>query len=338
MKNFNEKELNGKTILGVGPVSKITVDVALDLSKWRKVPIWLIPSRRQVECKAQGGGYVNGWSTEEFVKYVKEIDSDNLISFVRDHGGQYQGAKYENAKADYEAAIKSFKVDIAAGFDVLHVDSSKASPFMTDTILSELNDDRVDYEVNIDAHSAKLTYIESFKVWLSPLLKHQNIKFIAGNTGLFVYEAKNTNYLSRQTLDALLDLADKTNTTYMQHNCDYLRDDVMIELRKAGVKVVNVAPEYGVVETTALLEYLEIYGLKQERDAFISMVAAGDKWVKWFDHVGNASDLDKCLVSGHYYLNSPLVLELKEKFPLINDFCFDRVYEKMSHHLDLLGW
>ena len=32
----------------------------------------LIASRRQIECKALGGGYCNNWSTEEFSKYVKK--------------------------------------------------------------------------------------------------------------------------------------------------------------------------------------------------------------------------------------------------------------------------
>jgi hypothetical protein len=342
MKDFNDKnQLDDRTVLGVGPVSKITVDVALELSRQRKCPIWLIPSRRQVECKELGGGYVNGWSTEEFVKYVKDRDGDHLISFVRDHGGPKQGKVFKDEREDYEASLISFREDIRCGFDILHVDLSNLHEYYPkiEPILSDLNEDNIAYEVNIDKHSAKLTATNFFETWIEDVInKFGNVKFIAGNVGLFVYEAKNTNFVDKNTLKELLRIAYKTDTVYMQHNCDYLRDEIFLELREAGVKVVNVAPEYGVIETTALLGYLDAHNLKHEKDAFISLVASGDKWKKWFDHVGAASDLDKALVSGHYYLNSPFVLGLKERYPMIDAWCFNRVQARMNHHLDLLGW
>lgn len=344
MKNLLDKlrDVGNKTILGVGPVSKVTTDVALDLSKWKKIPIWLIPSRRQVECASLGGGYVNGWSTEEFSKYIRERDMDGLVTLVRDHGGPKQGKTYSDDKEDYSSAITSFNADIDSGFDVLHIDLSNSDLSTMSSVLIDLykkDKENTLYEVNIDKHSAHLTNVRNFEAWLNDLLPNcNNAKFIAGNTGLFVYEGKNTNLLDQKTLNGLLELANKTNTIYMQHNVDYVRDEIFVELNAAGVKIANVAPEYGLVETKAMLDYMDMFGLDIEKKQFISIVANSNKWVKWFSHVGNASDLDKCLVSGHYHFSHPFVVDLRKKYPQMEHVCYNKVQERMCHHLKLLGW
>ena len=53
----------GVTLLGAGPMSKTTVDVIVDLAQKFDKPIAMIPSRRQIECEALGGGYVFNWTT-----------------------------------------------------------------------------------------------------------------------------------------------------------------------------------------------------------------------------------------------------------------------------------
>ncbi len=75
MKNFNKifNIINDKkTLLCVGPMSKNIVDASIELSDKKNIPIVLIASRRQVDTKDFGGGYVNGWDTGAFSKYVKK--------------------------------------------------------------------------------------------------------------------------------------------------------------------------------------------------------------------------------------------------------------------------
>ena len=68
-----------------------------------------IPSRRQVDYN---GGYVNGWTTEEFSKY---IDGRTIIE--RDHAGAGQGYVdddgYESLKDDCQYV------------DIIHIDPWK---------------------------------------------------------------------------------------------------------------------------------------------------------------------------------------------------------------------
>ena len=54
------------TLLGIGPMSKNCVDITIDLANKYNIPLMLIASRRQIESKDLGGGYVNNWTTEEF--------------------------------------------------------------------------------------------------------------------------------------------------------------------------------------------------------------------------------------------------------------------------------
>ena len=60
------------TLIGVGPMSKNCVDVSIDLANKHNIPIMLIASRRQIDSKEFGGGYVNSWDTHTFSKYVQK--------------------------------------------------------------------------------------------------------------------------------------------------------------------------------------------------------------------------------------------------------------------------
>ena len=45
-------------------MSQNCIDVVINISNTKKIPIQLIASRRQIECSQLGSGYVNNWSTE----------------------------------------------------------------------------------------------------------------------------------------------------------------------------------------------------------------------------------------------------------------------------------
>jgi tagatose-1,6-bisphosphate aldolase non-catalytic subunit AgaZ/GatZ len=116
------------TMLGVGPMSKNCVDATIDIANSLKIPIFLIASRRQIECKDLGGGYCNNWNTESFSKYVLKKDKKKFIILSRDHGGPFQGNTEQEKKNNYfqtlKQAKKSFKVDIDNNFKIIHIDTS----------------------------------------------------------------------------------------------------------------------------------------------------------------------------------------------------------------------
>ena len=116
------------TLLAVGPMSKNCVDATVELSNSHSVPIMLIASRRQIDSKVFGGGYVNGWDTAAYSKYVQDKDKKKLIFLSRDHGGPWQNniEKQEKftPKQAMTSAKESYMCDIDAGFKFIHIDTS----------------------------------------------------------------------------------------------------------------------------------------------------------------------------------------------------------------------
>ena len=82
----------GRTLLGVGPMSKNIVDACIELVEQYNVPLMMISSRRQIDSDIFGGGYVNNWSTERYSNYIRSKSPNNKIILCRDHGGPWQNS------------------------------------------------------------------------------------------------------------------------------------------------------------------------------------------------------------------------------------------------------
>ncbi len=116
------------TLLGVGPMSLNCVDAAIELANEYEIPILMIASRRQIDSEEFGGGYVNNWSTGEFAHYVTDKDKKGKILLARDHGGPWQSIREQEEQLGLRRAMdsakSSFRADIEAGFQILHIDPS----------------------------------------------------------------------------------------------------------------------------------------------------------------------------------------------------------------------
>ena len=119
---------NRSTLLCIGPMSKNCVDATIELANDHKVPLTLIASRRQIDAEAFGGGYVNNWTTKEFADYVIDHDKHGKVYLARDHGGPWQSEKEKEAKMTLRRAMDSakhsYREDIDAGFQMIHIDPS----------------------------------------------------------------------------------------------------------------------------------------------------------------------------------------------------------------------
>lgn len=115
-----------RTLLGVGPMSQTCVAATAELAAEYNVPLMLIASRRQIDCAAFGGGYVENWTTEAFAETVKQAAPDGRLILCRDHGGPWQGNNEASFSADeaMARAKQSYAADIASGFGVIHIDPS----------------------------------------------------------------------------------------------------------------------------------------------------------------------------------------------------------------------
>lgn len=330
--------------LGIGPVSKNTVDACLVAAYVRRQPLMLIASRTQVETSRYGGGYVEGWTSEDFANYVRQRDRDRLILICRDHGGPYQHhVEHEAHLTDSEvmkSAITSFREDIQSGYHLLHIDTSKdrngeASFANAVTRLVNLygacfeiaqsEGRRIMFEIGVEEQGPDagdpVEFSHRLKHIISMLeaLGLPNPTFAVAQTGTMVAETGNVGIFAAApdkvttTVEQLADITRREGIALKAHNADYLNPRAIRLLFASGVDAINIAPEFGVIETRALIVLMEQLGLLRERDAFVELAYESNAWQKWMTHDTFASDYDRAVIAGHYVFNTSQFREIKQR-------------------------
>ncbi|WOJ89512.1 class II D-tagatose-bisphosphate aldolase, non-catalytic subunit [Methylocapsa polymorpha] len=335
------------TLLGVGVVSKTAVDAAIDLANEYNVDIMLIPSRRQVDMDSLGGGYVHGWNAQRFADHVRARDRGGRILMCRDHGGPWQNtveiAKSLSPAQAMESAKQSYREDIEAGFSVLHLDTSvtpEGEPSAEDALARlfelyrycdqtsrELGRD-IAFEVGTEEQDSLSHSMEAFFTTLERIVAFCNAEglqkptFVVAQTGTKVMEARNVGLLdnpyriegalpSEVFVPRLIKGLQRFDIFLKQHNTDYLSDEVLKWHPWLGIHSANVAPEYGVAETRALLRLLYGSRLDHHCERFLELAYNSRKWEKWMLPDTTASDRDRAIIAGHYVFSTDTFQELK---------------------------
>ena len=97
------------------------------------------------------------------------------------------------------------------------------------------------------------------------------------------------------------------------HNTDYLSDDALKWHPRLGIHAANVAPEFGVQESMALIKFLKEHGLNKYVERFLEISYNSDKWRKWMIPNTKATDEKKAIISGHYIFSNSSFLQLKDE-------------------------
>lgn len=339
--------------LGVGPMSKNTVDAAIEVAYAHRERIMLIPSRRQVDSALLGGGYVERWDTGQFAKYVRAADPDGLVLLCRDHGGPWMNPA-EAGLGEREAmasSMASFRADIEAGFDLLHIDTSNGpagtpppTGVAVDRLLelydgcraaAEEHDRAVLFEVGVEEQGTDTNDPAEFAATtgrIRDVLAANGLPapvFVVAQTGTKVVETENAgaflaapNAVSH-TVSALAGGVTGLGANLKAHNMDYLPGAAVRRLMSAGVAAINVAPEFGVVETRALLRTMRELGMHREHAEFVALACASGAWRKWLRPNSAAGDLERAEICGHYVFSTTEFLEIKAR---------------VEHRCQAVGW
>ena len=348
-KIFNQIKKKRATLLGVGPMSLNCVDSVIEISNYERIPIMLIASRRQIDSKDFGGGYVNNWSTEDFSKYVFNKDKLGQTYLARDHGGPWQSDLERNEKFGIrqamESAKNSYKIDIDSGFQILHIDPSidiHGQLSIEDSLdrLFELYDfccnyarkqgKEIVYEVGTEEQSGSTNSQEELRFTLSKIHEfceknnYPKPTFVVIQTGTRVKELRNVGSLDSPfrvkneippeiQIPQMINICQEYQILMKEHNADYLSNEVLSWHPRLGIHAANVAPEFGVTETKALLEILENNGLEDLANQFLKISYDSGKWKKWMISGNETSDRYKGIIAGHYNFSKPEFIELKDK-------------------------
>ncbi len=396
LKNNNVK----CTLLGVGPVSEIVTRATLQACKNYDCPAIFIASRNQVDLESLGHGYLMGGMDQAgFVglinKIKDEVGYDGPVYICRDHGGPWQrnielDEKYRQDKA-MQIAKESFKADIEAGFNYLHIDPTKCPlEFTLDDICDwtiELEEyceqvrksagkGAIDYEVGTEDIKGGLTTADTFRAFLEKLtgkLKDKGLPLptcVVAQTGTLTKIDRNVGCLDKEQIKKLVKIAAEYGVGLKEHNGDYLSAASCRVHPELGITGMNVAPEYGLVETDACLHLADLEQklvregwLKAEdasnlRELLLELTWKTSPWKKWMTEDIKQLPVEKieadsalrlliARVCGHYVYDMQAVLEARAKlykninsFKLADDaeaFVTEKVRDSIEFYMEPFG-
>ena len=310
----------------IGPMSKNIVDAIIEFCTNTGNIIGLIPSRRQVEWD---GGYVNNWTTEEFSKYV------TTLPLQRDHGGPGQGN-------DDDDGFESLAYD-AKHFQLIHIDPWKKYPKYTDGLEKTIEMIKFAYNINpqlifeVGTEEAIRPFeadelnqlVVDLQVAL-PKEVYERIKYLVIQSGTSLKGTDQTGEYNSDRLKQMIEVAKHHGLISKEHNGDYIPVEVIKEKFDLGLDCINIAPEFGLIET---LTYLSEIKDEKTFDRFWQICYDSKRWVKWvnpgFDPYVNKEQLIK--ICGHYVLTNPeFISEIKSQFPNIDTKIKNNVTRKLK--------
>jgi len=314
----------------IGPMSKNVVDTTIEFCNETNNNIGLIPSRRQIEWD---GGYVNNWTTKQFSDYVKSKTKNILL--VRDHSGPNQGT-YK------DPGYVSLAVDTQL-LDIIHIDPWKKYPTfdlgLKETISMieycyNLNPN-TQYEIGTEEAIRRFEPYElnnlvlELKSRLNPEVYNQ-IKYLVIQSGTSLKGTNQTGNYDSDRLKEMISICKHYNLISKEHNGDYIPVSTIKEKFDLGLDSINIAPEFGLIET---LTYLDEIKDNELFEKYFQICYDSKKWVKWvnedFDPHSNKKELIK--ICGHYVLSNPeFLVNIKPYFPDIDTKIKSNINNKLK--------
>ena len=314
----------------IGPMSQNVVDCVI--KHGQKHSIGLIPSRRQVDFS---GGYVNDWNTETFSSYVKKKNSSVLL--CRDHGGAEQGQVSDDGN-------KSFETD-AQYLDLIHIDPFRVSETIyqaaekTGNVIEKLFEINPNVMYEVGTEEAIFKYEPEHLNWMLGYLRirlrveqFNQIKYavVQSGTRLDLATRTNTGNYNNTRLEKFIKVVKSFDLMSKEHNGDYLTDCFDVEVRFAsGLDAINIAPEYGQIESEFYLEMC-----KKDSTLFEELYEIcynSGKWKKWIPDVSRVSKSQIIMTCCHYILSDKSFIDnIKSHFPNADKLIQKRITSKLK--------
>ncbi len=308
-------------------MSKNIVDAILEYTYETGNEIGLIPSRRQIEYN---GGYVNNWTTEQFSKHTKM-----KLILKRDHSGPGQGYNDDDGYKSLEEDCKFF--------DKIHIDPWKKYPKYKDGLQWTIDMINFCYELNsniryeIGTEEAIRVFepeelnllVEDLKSNLDNKVFNQ-IEYLVIQSGTSLKGNANTGEYDKNRLLSMIEVAKKHNLISKEHNGDYIPSDLIKEKFRLGLDSINIAPEFGLIETQTYLDNIKDNNLL---DIFFNICYNSKRWEKWVDDKFNPHEnkIELIKICGHYILsNEEFQTQIKSNLKDIDKKIKDNIKLKLN--------
>ena len=299
----------------------------------------LIASKNQIDYK---GGYVNSWTTKEYMNFIKEMRKTYPLAKVkicRDHCGPGFNGIY-----DLKDVYKTIDADIKSGFDLIHIDFCKHKGSNEEKLKEakkaiqyclKLNP-KIELEIGTDENQGTNYSLPNLKEWereIDFFQKFSKPTYYVVQTGSLVMEINQVGNFNKSFIEKVSKLIRSKGLKLKEHNADYLSVEE-IKDRTGIVDAMNIAPQLGVVQTITVLSRCLIYGIRF--DDFIGEVYAGKKWQKWMLNNTPENKMLCALIAGHYHFSSKaykdIMRELDERED-IKEVIMNSVINIIKHYV-----
>ena len=298
------------------PITKNVVDSVLKLNSPK---FGITATRRQIEYS---GGYVNNWTTRDFVKYVHD-NSTNII-LQRDHGGPLQGISEDDGMVSFE--------DDSNNFEIIHIDPWKIPGEAYDITKNVINhlyslNPNLKFEIGTEesifpmSSSDLAEFLNYLKSNLEPKI-FDTIKYVViqSGVGLNLSDMKNTGNFNRSKMISMIQVVKSFGKEVKEHNGDYLSNDDYTIRFVDGVDSINIGPEFAQIETLAYLEYMS----EVQIDEFYEICLKSKKWERWITSPEDITNKKKLIqICGHYCFGS-------YELPDITEIVMERIISKLK--------
>jgi len=288
-------------------MSTETIEAVFRYSQSSGTELMLIASKNQIDYS---GGYVNGWTTDQygsFINYMCNQYPRSNVRICRDHCGP--GFNGVMSPCD---TYRTIDADIDNGFDLIHIDfclyngskeqqikeSKRAIKYCLD------HSDGVAIEIGTDENTGLCYSLESISDIAREVDSYGDVicpDFFVVQTGSLVVDIRQAGSFNSPFVSAAKDMLAARGIRLKEHNADYLSKSE-ISKRIGVVDAMNIAPQVGVMQTGFVLNKCLAYGI--DFNDFANVVYAGGKWEKWIRHDDVANRLLCVYSSGHYYFAS----------------------------------
>ena len=300
-----------ESLLCWGPMSKNIVDTLITFSNDYKLNITLIPSRRQIEYN---GGYVNNWTTKDFVKYVKS--RSKYVAIQRDHGGPGQGLNdddgFESLKHDCQYCdsihidpwLKYQNFEDGLGWTLEMIQYCYK---LNNKLYFEVGTEEAIRPFDIDEIEKMLIFL---KTNLSPEI-FERILFCVIQSGTALKDGENIGNYNNDKLQRMIELVNKFGIKTKEHNGDFMDNKIMQDRFSNNLSSINIAPELGMLETKFFMKNIEENS--ENFNKIYDICFQSNKWKKWvsdsFDPASNKRKLIE--ICGHYIFSNEVFKNIK---------------------------
>ena len=164
---------------------------------------------------------------------------------------------------------------------------------------------------------------------------YSRIKYLVIQSGTSLKGTNQTGVYDSERLKDMISVCKQFKILSKEHNGDYIPVSVIKEKFSLGLDAINIAPEFGLIETQTYLNEIKD---SKTLDRFWQICYDSKKWIKWvnpsFDPYVNKIDLIK--ICGHYVLSHPeFINEIKEQFDDIDARIKNNIKNKL---IELYGY